>query len=73
METITALLVIAIVYAIGDYVSQKTKAIFSMLFVSGIIFMVGFWFGVPKTLFEDAAIVKLSLVNPHAYGAYGAH
>lgn len=61
MDTITALLVIAIVYAIGDYVSQKTKAIFSMLFVSGIIFMVGFWFGVPKTLFEDAAIVKLSL------------
>ena len=61
MDAITALLIIAVVYAIGDFVSQKTKAIFSMLFVSGIIFMVVFWFGVPKTLFEDAAIVKLSL------------
>lgn len=61
MDAITALLIIAVVYAIGDFVSQKTKAIFSMLFVSGIIFMVAFWFGVPKTLFEDAAIVKLSL------------
>ena len=61
MDAITALLIIAVVYAIGDFVSQKTKAIFSMLFVSGIIFMVAFWFGVPKTLFEDVAIVKLSL------------
>ena len=61
MDAITALLIIAVVYAIGDFVSQKTKAIFSMLFVSGIIFMVAFWLGVPKTLFEDAAIVKLSL------------
>lgn len=61
MSPITALLIIAIVYAIGDFVSQKTKAIFSMLFVSGIIFMIGFWFGIPKTLFEDAVIVKLAL------------
>lgn len=30
-------------------------------FVSGIIFMVGFWFGIPKTLFEDAVIVKFAL------------
>jgi hypothetical protein len=32
-----------------------------MLFVSGIIFMVGFWFGIPKTLFEDSAIVPVAL------------
>jgi len=31
MDAITALLIIAVVYAIGDFVSQKTKAIFSML------------------------------------------
>ena len=61
MSAVTALLVIAIVYAIGDFVAQKTKAIFSMLFVSGIIFMVGFWFGIPKTLFEDAVIVKFAI------------
>jgi len=61
MNAVTALLVIALVYAIGDFVAQKTKAVFSMLFVSGIIFMVGFWFGVPKTLFEDAQIVKFAL------------
>jgi hypothetical protein len=61
MSAVTALLVIALVYAIGDFVAQKTKAIFSMLFVSGLIFMVGFWFGVPETLFEDAQIVKFAL------------
>jgi hypothetical protein len=61
MNSVTALLVIALVYAIGDFVAQKTKAICSMLFVSGIIFMVGFWFGIPKTLFEDAVIVKFAL------------
>lgn len=61
MSTVAALLVIAIVYAAGDFVAQKTKAVFSMLFVSGIIFMVGFWFGIPKTLFEDSAIVPVAL------------
>ncbi|WP_286677144.1 hypothetical protein [Aminobacterium sp. EBM-42] len=61
MNAVTALLVIAVVYSIGDFVAQKTKAVCSMLFVSGIIFMVGFWFGIPATLFEDAVIVKLAI------------
>ncbi|HCA41581.1 MAG TPA: hypothetical protein DEP01_08945 [Aminobacterium sp.] len=61
MDAVSALLVIALVYAVGDVVAQKTKAICSMLFVSGIVFMVGFWSGIPTTLFEDAVIVKFSL------------
>ncbi len=61
METMSAILVIAIIYAIGDFFSYKTKAIFSMLFVSGIIFLVGFWFGIPLTLFEDSKLIPVAM------------
>ena len=34
--------VIGLIFAIGDFVAYKTKAIASMLFVSGLIFLFGF-------------------------------
>ena len=46
------LAVVALTYAIGDYVSNKTKAVFSMIFVTGAIFLVAFWFGLPKDIFK---------------------
>ena len=39
-------------YAIGDYLSNKTKAVFSMIFVTGAIFLVAFWLGLPKDIFR---------------------
>ena len=53
--------VIGLIFAIGDYVAYKTKAIASMLFVSGLIFLFGFWYGLPKTIFEDAGLVKIGI------------
>ncbi len=61
MSAIAALLVIAIVYAIGDFVSYKTKAVFSMLFVSGLLFLLGIWTFIPKTIFDDAQIFYLAI------------
>lgn len=63
METTLAILVIAIVLAIGDYISIKTKAIFSMMFVAGILFLVGFWFIIPKTLFEDSHVMGFAMAT----------
>ncbi len=70
MDATLALLIIALVYAIGDVVSAKTKAVLSMLFVAGIIFLVGFWFGLPKTLFDDSnafafAIAVIPMLMAH--------
>lgn len=56
MDGILALTFIFFVYAIGDMISTKTKAVISMLFVASIIFMVGFWVGIPATIFDDSAL-----------------
>ncbi|MDR2529761.1 MAG: hypothetical protein LBD04_12225 [Synergistaceae bacterium] len=50
------LVVVALAYAIGDFVSNKTKAIFSMIFVTGAIFLVAFWCGLPKDIFKITAL-----------------
>jgi hypothetical protein len=61
MNSLTAVLVIAVVYAIGDVVSIKTKALCSMMFVAGLIFLVGFWLGIPLTLFEDSKMAPVAM------------
>ena len=61
MGTLGAILVIAVVYAAGDVVSNKTKALFSMMFVAGLLFLVGFWVGIPETLFEDSKLIPVAM------------
>jgi ABC-type multidrug transport system fused ATPase/permease subunit len=60
METTIALLVIALVLGFGDFISIKTKALLSMIFIAGLVFMVGFWLFLPKTLFQDAHIIDFA-------------
>ncbi|NPV69119.1 MAG: hypothetical protein HPY55_00555 [Firmicutes bacterium] len=43
MQPLVAFLIVAAVFAIGDIVSIKTKAIVSSLFVVSVLFLVGFW------------------------------
>lgn len=43
MLPILATFVILLVFGIGDMVATKTKAIVSMLFLSSVIFLAGFW------------------------------
>lgn len=57
------LMLVMIAYAIGDVLSYKTKAIFSMIFVTGFIFLFGFWFGFPKTIFDDTGTFKFAAVS----------
>lgn len=59
MDGLLALTVLCVIFAVGDFVSAKTKSIFSMLFVSSVILMVGFWVGLPTTIFEDAALMSI--------------
>lgn len=57
MNSLLAITIILLVFAIGDYISSKTKSIVSMMFVASILLMVGFWFGLPLTIFQDAQLV----------------
>ena len=61
MQTLTAILVIAVIYAVGDVISYKTKALFSMMFVAGLLFLVGFWVGIPATLFADSKLIPVAM------------
>lgn len=59
MDNLLALTVLCVIFAIGDLVSAKTKSIFSMLFVSSVILLIGFWVGLPTTIFDDAALLSI--------------
>lgn len=46
MTAIISAAVIFVVFAVGDMISAKTKAIVSMLLVASVVFLAGFWTGV---------------------------
>lgn len=56
MNAIISLAFVLVTYAIGDIISAKTKSIVSMMFTCSAIFIVGFWLGIPQTLFADAQL-----------------
>ena len=61
MNAILAAAVIFVVFAAGDMISAKTKAIVSMLLVASVVFLVGFWTGVfPTTLFADSTLLSMA-------------
>ena len=59
MEALLSLSFVLIVYSIGDFISHKTKSMVSMMFTASVLFLIGFWLGVPATLFEDAQLTGL--------------
>ena len=62
-DSIMAMVVVAVFFAIGDFVSEKTRAIVSMLFVAVVLFMIGFWTGlVPTDVFATAGISGIATV-----------
>lgn len=56
MNAIISLAFVLVTYAIGDIISAKTKSIVSMMFTCSAIFVIGFWLGIPQTLFADAQL-----------------
>ena len=56
------LVVITLAYAIGDFASNKTKAIFSMIFVTGAVFLFAFWGGLPKDIFDTTGLSKYAMI-----------
>ncbi|MFB0919172.1 MAG: hypothetical protein QMB63_08920 [Clostridiaceae bacterium] len=59
MNAIISLAFVFVVFSIGDIISEKTNSIVSMLFTCSVIFLVGFWMGVPTTLFSDAQLLGI--------------
>lgn len=59
MNAILSLAFIFVTYAIGDIISVKTKSIVSTMFTCSVIFIIGFWLGVPQTLFTDSQLAGI--------------
>lgn len=62
MDGLLAFTVLFIIFGVGDLISSKTKAIFSTMFVSSTILLIGFWVGLPKTIFDDSILLPLGSI-----------
>ena len=56
MNALLALFVIFLIFSVGDFVASKTKALVSMMLFAAVVFMVAFWTGLPKTIFDDSGL-----------------
>ncbi len=63
MNGLLAILVILFAFAAGDLVSYKTKATFSMLFTTAVIFLLAFWGGLPATIFTDSGMLTIGMLT----------
>ena len=61
MNATLAAAIIFVVFAVGDMISAKTKAIVSMLLVASVVFRLGFWAGIfPTTMFADSTLLSMA-------------
>lgn len=57
MASVLALAVLLLIYAAGELIAQKTKAVLSSVLVIAILLLIGFWSGlVPTTIIDDAQV-----------------
>ncbi len=61
MDGMLALTIVCVIFAIGDWISDRTHAIIPVLLFASITFLILFWSGlVPTTLFTDAGLMQIS-------------
>ena len=61
MDGMLALTIVCVVFAIGDFISDKTHAIIPVLLFASVTFLILFWTGVvPTTLFTDSGLIAIS-------------
>ena len=62
MLPILALTVLSAIYSFGEVVAQKTKAVLSATLVIAFVLLIGFWCGLPKTIFDDSATSAIGML-----------
>lgn len=56
MNSIVAFLILAIIYYIGEFVGTKTKASIPSVFVTAVLFLLGYWTFFPKDIVDLAGL-----------------
>lgn len=60
MNSLLAFTIVMLIWTISDYVSKKTKALLSSLFVATVIFLIGFKSGLfPEDLLPSSSLLTL--------------
>ena len=62
MTPIYAFTFLIIVFAVGDIIAEKTKAIVSTVLVVIVLLLVSFWLGLPAGIIEDSQIRGIGMV-----------
>ena len=62
-DLIAAFATVLLILYIGDVVSVKTKAFVPSVFVSAVIFLLGFWTILPKNLIDLACLGPVSYTH----------
>ncbi|MEA4846008.1 MAG: hypothetical protein VB106_02125 [Clostridiaceae bacterium] len=62
MNAIQALVVLLMIFTLGEIVADKTKAALSTTLVIAVVLMVGFWCGLPVNIFDTAMITAAANV-----------
>lgn len=60
MASIYAITILLVVFALGEIIAQKSKAVLSTTLIVAIALMVGFWVGLPHDIFVLASVDKIS-------------
>lgn len=60
MGAIQAITILLIVFALGEFIALKSKAVFSTTLIVAIGLMIGFWVGLPHDIFTVAAVDRIS-------------
>lgn len=59
MQGILSFAFVLVTFAVADLIAIKTKSIVSSMFTCSVVFIIGFWLGVPQTLFGDSALFSI--------------
>lgn len=62
MNGVVALTVLLAIFAFGEWMAEKTKAVLSTALVVAIVLLVAFWLGLPGDIFHVAGIDSISMI-----------
>lgn len=63
MNPVLAMFYVFLVYSVGDFIADKTRAFISMFLVSATVFTISFWNGVPRSLFVDSGLLPFAKIT----------
>jgi len=62
MNAIQALVILLAIFAFGEMIADKTKALISTTLVIAVVLLIGFWCGLPADIFDTSALSGIAFV-----------